>query len=72
MPVALFEQLFESLETRLNEDECDHTLLLTEAWLEEMDFDECGEVLDWLADHGGVCDCEVLASVTAFLREDYY
>ncbi len=37
-----------------------------------MDFDECGEFLDWLADHGGICDCEVLASVSVFMREDYY
>ena len=62
MSTDLFEQLFELLEERLGDDGCDHSLRVTEEFLSESDVD-AEEVLLWLADHGGSCDCEVLANV---------
>ena len=62
MSTDLFEQLFELLAERLGDDGCDHSLRVTEEFLSESDVD-AEEVLLWLADHGGSCDCEVLANV---------
>lgn len=67
MTVGLFEQLFDVLDERLAEDPCDHSLRLTEEFLAECDLDT-EEVLVWLAERGGTCDCEVLANVAETVR----
>jgi hypothetical protein len=54
--------LFDSLDTALVEDSCDHTLRLTRRLLRVRGLDE-ERVLPWLAEYGGHCDCEVLANV---------
>jgi hypothetical protein len=41
---------------------CDHTLKRTRAFLLERHLPE-DEVVAWLAEYGGFCDCEVLANV---------
>jgi hypothetical protein len=43
-------------------DGCDHTLRRTRAYLAAHALDE-ETVVAWLAEHGGYCDCEVLANV---------
>ena len=42
---------------------CDHTTKITAIFVhvEQLDRDK---ILSWLADHGGYCDCEVLANLT--------
>ena len=41
---------------------CNHTLQHTAAYLHSQDL-AIEEVVPWLQEHGGFCDCEVLASV---------
>lgn len=62
MPEALFRELFDHLDEQLEEQDCQDDLRLTEAFLAEHGCD-AQAVLAWLQDHGGSCDCEVLANV---------
>lgn len=68
MPADLFHQLFNTLNDRLGEQPCDHSLRVTEAFLEESDID-ADAVIEWLAEHGGICDCEVIANVEEHFLE---
>ena len=47
---------------------CDHTTKLTAIFLHVEKLDKQA-VLSWLADHGGYCDCEVLANLDDLDRE---
>ena len=62
MSEALFRELFDYLDERLGETDCQHDLRFTEAFLSRCGCD-ADEVLEWLDDHGGSCDCEVLANI---------
>ena len=53
--------LFDYLDSALV-DGCDHTLRLTEQFLRKCNVDS-QSVVPWLNEHGGYCDCEVLANV---------
>ena len=61
MPHQDFRDLFDHLDSD-DAEECDHTVRLTTAFLQQrgLDVDRC---IAWLAEHGGYCDCEVLANV---------
>jgi hypothetical protein len=54
--------LFDALDEALSDQSCDHTRRFTKAWLESR-----GHPIEltfaWLDEHGGFCDCEVLANV---------
>jgi Protein of unknown function (DUF2695) len=63
MPSEMFSQLLDSLDQQLNEVECDHSLRFTEDFLADADGVDGDEVVAWLVDRGGVCDCEVLANL---------
>ena len=63
MPAELFGQLLDLLDEQLTENECDHTHRVTEDFLNESGVVEAEEVLAWLVERGGVCDCEALASL---------
>jgi hypothetical protein len=54
---ALFEHLDSTLDSR-----CDHTLDKTLGFLAARKL-ESTTVVPWLQEHGGYCDCEVLANV---------
>ncbi|HYJ11804.1 MAG TPA: DUF2695 domain-containing protein, partial [Polyangiaceae bacterium] len=56
----LLEQLFDHVANRLRSDGCDHTLRFMTEWLAESEGSMV--VLDWLAEQGGYCDCEVDAN----------
>lgn len=57
-----FQDLFDFLNERLEEDECDDTLRLTTEYLRENGvYSE--KAIDFLQQHGGYCDCEVLNNV---------
>jgi|SRR5215831_5064783 len=58
-----FKKLFDYLDKELNEKGCDHTNSLTKQFLEHIATDNVNNVLAWLADKGGSCDCEILANV---------
>jgi hypothetical protein len=55
------EQLFSAVDQELTANGCDHTLRFTESWLKQSGFYQ-QVTLAWLKDHGGFCDCEVLAN----------
>lgn len=59
----LFTDLFDFLDERLSEQECDNKLTLTKAWLEVNSPENADEVIRWLREHRGYCDCEVLMNV---------
>jgi hypothetical protein len=60
MPVQNLRDLFDHLDSE--GAECDHTLRVTTAFLQQRGLDVERIVL-WLGEHGGYCDCEVLANV---------
>ena len=58
-----FKRLFDHLDTHLSDKDCDDTNSLTKTFLVQSNIQKVGEVLEWLAEHGGYCDCEILANV---------
>ena len=58
---ALLESLFEAVDAQVENSGCDHTLRFTRAWIAEHQQPEAA-ILAWLREHGGCCDCEVLAN----------
>lgn len=58
-----FKMLFDYLDTELSEKNCDDTNRLTKAFLNQIDVQNMDEILAWLAENGGYCDCEILANV---------
>ncbi len=58
-----FNTLFDFLDELLSENECDDTLTLTRKFLEENKITNTDEVVSWLHNNGGYCDCEVLYNV---------
>lgn len=64
LPISqeLFKQLFDCLDDRLQEQGCNHTLDITLEFLENNNI-PTNNVVGWLNEHGGYCDCEVLANV---------
>lgn len=57
-----FKKLFDHLDMHLSDKGCDDTKSLTKAFLLKSKIDKVEEVLEWLAAHGGYCDCEILAN----------
>jgi hypothetical protein len=58
---ALLDSLFEAVDAQVENSGCDHTLRFTQAWIAENKQPEA-EILAWLREHGGFCDCEVLSN----------
>jgi hypothetical protein len=58
-----FMKLFDYLDTKLNDKGCDDTNRFTKMFLKQIDIVNSKNVLEWLADKGGYCDCEILANV---------
>ena len=54
--------LFAAVEASLELVSCDHTLRHSLAWLAEQGH-ASDEIVPWLQDNGGYCDCEVVANV---------
>ena len=62
MSAELFRELFDHLDEKLSEEDCQDDLHLTTAFLKEQDCDT-EAVLSWLEENGGGCDCEVLGNI---------
>jgi hypothetical protein len=60
---AELEDLGRHLDQHLREEGCDHTLRYTKAWLQQATYANVTSVIAALRNHGGYCDCEVLANV---------
>lgn len=63
MSREMFKKLFDHLDILLHKKGCDKTNSLTKTFLSQYNIEKVPEVLEWLADHGGYCDCEILANV---------
>ena len=58
-----FQNLFYNLDKALTDKNCDDTNSLTKTFLTQSNIQNVDEVLEWLAEQGGYCDCEILANV---------
>jgi hypothetical protein len=58
-----FKQLFDYLDFELEKRECDDTNGLTKTFFNQIKLDNSDIILEWLAEKGGYCDCEILANV---------
>ena len=61
MPKQVLRGLLDYLE-RANAPKCDHSLKETSEFLQARGLD-VEEVIPWLHEHGGYCDCEVILNV---------
>lgn len=68
MTHMLFIDLFDFLDNTLSDEECDNTMRLTRSYLAENQVENTDEVLKWLSEHGGYCDCEVLMNVEEYFE----
>ena len=68
LPNEPMEALFAVLSDELPRNGCDHTLTLTCSWLQNAAM-PVDDVLIWLRDNGGFCDCEALANAEQAWRE---
>src|SRR5690242_4262304 len=68
MSPTLFNELFGYLDELYEKEGCDDTLKLTEQFLKNTRVSNVPEVLQWLQNHDGYCDCEVLANVAEQFR----
>ncbi|MBQ0116916.1 MAG: DUF2695 domain-containing protein, partial [Flavobacterium sp.] len=60
-----FNQLFDFLDNKLGEYDCDDSLKLTFEFFKEKEneTENISEIENWLKENGGYCDCEVLNNV---------
>jgi hypothetical protein len=58
-----FKELFDYLDIELTDKDCDDSNALTKTFLLQSGNENVDEVLKWLANHGGHCDCEILVNV---------
>lgn len=58
-----FKYLFDGLDSILGAESCNDDHTLTVRFLNSISVTNVAEVLVWLMDNGGFCDCEVLANV---------
>jgi hypothetical protein len=63
MKREIFSGLFDFLDQKLSENDCDHTNKLTKEYLEKVGQKDIDTILNWLANNGGYCDCEILENV---------
>jgi hypothetical protein len=68
--LGLLRDLFDFVDQRLADSECDNTLRYTLLFLSERQLESEGTI-SWLENLGGFCDCEVLANVEERFLEVY-
>jgi hypothetical protein len=61
IPSEILESLFAFVEAKVGKEGCDHTHRFTDRWLSENKQPRT-PILEWLEEHGGFCDCEVIAN----------
>jgi hypothetical protein len=55
--------LFDYLDKKLSETYCDDTNRMTKEYLEKAGQSNIENILKWLSENNGCCDCEILANV---------
>lgn len=72
LPAGQFdiEDLFDFLETKLEKEECNHSLRFAMQFMMEnrLDFPK---LTNWLQQNGGFCDCKVLEQIAPEWREAF-
>ena len=63
MTKEMFRSLFNYLDSVLQKENCNEDHSLTICILELIEVEKVEEVVGWLIDNNGFCDCEVLANV---------
>ena len=59
----MWDHFAESIATLLETQECDNTLTISRELLGNMRIFDVDSSIEWLQDHAGFCDCEVLLNV---------
>ena len=67
--VDVLKDLFDWLDKTAEKQVCDNTLSQTLIFLEKNDLKK-DELIDWLKERGGYCDCEVLANVAEHFESE--
>jgi hypothetical protein len=62
MSRAMFRALFDYLDEYFPKYGCDGTNRHAVNFLQQTGRENIATVLEWLAEHGGYCDCEILAN----------
>jgi len=62
LSLAVLGELFDLLDEELEEEGCDHSPRIIRFFLSQKGLDQ-NQVLLWLEEQGGHCDCEILANV---------
>ena len=72
LPLAkeTFQKLFDFLDEKLLENNCDDKLKFTEEFFENNNIQNSVDVTEWLNENGGYCDCEVLNNVEEMFADD--
>ncbi|HEY3496764.1 MAG TPA: DUF2695 domain-containing protein [Polyangiaceae bacterium] len=68
LPEEHLDELFAGVAAALESAECDDTLKHTRAWL-AANYLPAEPIVEWLEDHGGYCDCEVLMNSAVHFEE---
>lgn len=63
-----FIGLFNYLDEKLSETDCDDTNKMTKEYLEKTGQSNIESILNWLAENNGCCDCEILANVEELFK----
>ena len=64
------EDLFDFLEMKLEDEECNHTLRFAMQFIMEKRLD-FPKLTAWLQQNGGYCDCKVLEQITPLWRKTF-
>lgn len=67
-PILALKVLFDFMDGRLSQDDCDDTLRFAREYLRQSSLDE-NLVVKWLEEHGGYCDCEALNNVESIVAD---
>ena len=68
VPLLMLKGLFDSLDVKLSETDCDDTLRFAREFIQRNALDE-KLVIAWLEEHGGCCDCEALNNVEEIVAD---
>ncbi len=63
MERIVFKDLSDYLDVELGKKHCDHTLRSTKVFFIEKRIASPATVIEWLAENGGYCDCEILNNI---------
>ena len=69
MERELFLELFDYLNEQSETTECNHDFSLTEQFLRDKQVNNVEEVLEFLRENGGYCDCEIIFNVEEKFEE---